>query len=112
LSAGLLAAASGFDYRMPELHSGDPADLVSRPIPYPAACRPQAWSAAAAVSVLASVLGLDPDAPAGELGVSPAPSPLVPLRVDGLRFAGADVSLAVNADGEVTAASGANVRVG
>ncbi|ARC58136.1 hypothetical protein AS850_13715 [Frondihabitans sp. 762G35] len=51
LAEGLLAAAPGFDYRMPELHSGDDAREIPRPVPYPAACRPQAWSAAAAVAV-------------------------------------------------------------
>jgi glycogen debranching enzyme len=55
LSEGLLAAAASFDYRMPELHSGDPASSYSRAIPYPAACRPQAWAAAAAVAVWAAV---------------------------------------------------------
>jgi hypothetical protein len=51
LADGLLAAATSFDYRMPELHSGDPSGDFSRPVPYPAACRPQAWSAAAAIAV-------------------------------------------------------------
>ncbi|CAN5252426.1 glycogen debranching N-terminal domain-containing protein [soil metagenome] len=51
LSEGLMRAAVAFDYRMPELHGGDAATAVSAPIPYPAACRPQAWSAAAAVAV-------------------------------------------------------------
>lgn len=51
LSEGLLRAAVAFGYRMPELHSGDSASEVPGPIPYPAACRPQAWSAAAAVAV-------------------------------------------------------------
>jgi glycogen debranching enzyme len=51
LAAGLLAAADSFDYRMPELHSGDPADSFASAVPYPAACRPQAWSAAAAIAV-------------------------------------------------------------
>ncbi|MER7797868.1 glycogen debranching N-terminal domain-containing protein [Microbacterium sp. NPDC096154] len=46
---GLLAAAEGFGYRVPELHSGDPLSETGAPTPYPAACRPQAWSAAAAV---------------------------------------------------------------
>ncbi|MET0811848.1 MAG: glycogen debranching N-terminal domain-containing protein [Microbacterium sp.] len=49
---GMLAAAEGFGYRVPELHSGDPSDTTTRPTPYPAACRPQAWSAAAAVVAL------------------------------------------------------------
>ncbi|SDU99676.1 N-terminal domain of (some) glycogen debranching enzymes [Microlunatus sagamiharensis] len=46
LVQGLLAAAEAFDQRLPELWSGEGA-----PVPYPAACRPQAWSAAAAVVV-------------------------------------------------------------
>ncbi len=46
---GMLAAAEAFGYRMPELHAGDAASDVTVPAPYPAACRPQAWSAAAAV---------------------------------------------------------------
>jgi hypothetical protein len=50
---GLLAAAEGFGFRVPELHSGDPLDQTPVPTPYPAACRPQAWSAAAAVTAAA-----------------------------------------------------------
>lgn len=70
---GLLRAAEGFDYRMPELHSGDPASEVAKPVPYPAACRPQAWSAASSVAVLTAVLGLEPDAGAGAVRVRPLP---------------------------------------
>ena len=55
LATGLVAAARAFGWRMPELYSGDPG----APIPYPAACRPQAWSAAAAV-VARSALRPDP----------------------------------------------------
>ncbi len=51
LAGGLLAAATAFDFRMPELHSGDDASAFALPAPYPAACRPQAWSAAAAFPV-------------------------------------------------------------
>lgn len=111
LTAGLLAAAAGFDYRMPELHSGDSAEALARPIPYPAACRPQAWSAASAISVLASALGLQADAPGGVLGVTPMRSGLTPLAVAGLSFAGAAVSLTVNNEGEIAAASGAVIEV-
>jgi len=52
LAAGLLRAAAAFEFRMPELYSGDAASEVPAPLPYPAACRPQAWSAAAAIAVL------------------------------------------------------------
>ncbi|MGB4135009.1 MAG: glycogen debranching N-terminal domain-containing protein, partial [Microbacterium sp.] len=56
VAAELLDAAEGFGYRMPELHSGDVRIPGGAPVPYPAACRPQAWSAAAAV-VCAQALG-------------------------------------------------------
>ncbi|RWR21580.1 amylo-alpha-1,6-glucosidase [Microbacterium enclense] len=55
----LLDAAEGFAYRVPELHSGDPRAESSVPTPYPAACRPQAWSAAAAVVCLTVLSGQD-----------------------------------------------------
>lgn len=45
----LLAAAESFSFRMPELYSGDARADTPVPAPYPAACRPQAWSAAAAL---------------------------------------------------------------
>jgi glycogen debranching enzyme len=45
----LLAAAEAFAFRVPELHSGDERAAAPVPAPYPAACRPQAWSAAAAL---------------------------------------------------------------
>lgn len=48
----LLAAAEAFDFRMPELFAGDARADTPVPGPYPAACRPQAWSAAAAVACL------------------------------------------------------------
>ncbi|MET0673402.1 MAG: glycogen debranching N-terminal domain-containing protein [Microbacterium pygmaeum] len=56
----LLAAAEGFAYRVPELHSGDPRSHTAVPTPYPAACRPQAWSAAAAVTAASVLLDLRP----------------------------------------------------
>ncbi|MBO3662997.1 glycogen debranching N-terminal domain-containing protein [Microbacterium stercoris] len=45
----LVDLAEGFDYRVPELHAGDERVPGGRPLAYPAACRPQAWSAAAAI---------------------------------------------------------------
>lgn len=107
---GLLAAAADQDYRLPELHSGDARGSVPAVVPYPAACRPQAWSAASAVVLLSSVLGLEPNAPAGEVRVSPmAPSPVGHLSVAGLRVAGAELSISIGPDGStgaVTAPAG------
>ncbi|PPF26744.1 MULTISPECIES: glycogen debranching N-terminal domain-containing protein [unclassified Rathayibacter] len=98
LSRGLIAAAEGFGYRMPELHSGDPAAEVHAPVPYPAACRPQAWSAAASVAVLSAALGL---APGGDtLVVAPlSPALAGPIRVDGIRYRGSVVP--VDWDGKI-----------
>ena len=91
LTSGLLAAASAFDYRLPELHSGDSSLEISRPVPYPAACRPQAWSAAASVSVLGSLLGLD--ASGASLVVDPDTA-FGPISVEGLVYRGEAVTLA------------------
>ena len=52
-AAQLVRAASGFDYVIPELYSGDSAGFTARATPYPASCRPQAWSAAAFVCAAA-----------------------------------------------------------
>ena len=51
VAAGLLTAAEGFDYRLPELFGGDPAEDVWPPVPYPASCRPQAWAATSVVPI-------------------------------------------------------------
>jgi glycogen debranching enzyme len=84
LADGLLSAAAAFDWRLPELFSGENRG----PVPYPAACRPQAWSAAAAGALAQALLGLDVDAPAGLVRIEPPDVPLGGagrrLRVDGL----------------------------
>jgi glycogen debranching enzyme len=57
LVEGLLRASEAFAGRLPELWSGE-----GEPVPYPTACQPQAWSAAAAV-VVADVLAASASAP-------------------------------------------------
>ncbi|MDQ1738372.1 MAG: hypothetical protein QOE53_24, partial [Pseudonocardiales bacterium] len=112
LIEGLLAAAPAFGYRMPELHGGHRAEAGRRPIPYPASCRPQAWSAAAAMAIVTALLGPRPDAAAGSLEFRPlraAPATALPpgeLAVTGLRFAGRPLSVRVSADGVATSALG------
>ena len=102
LAEALVTASPAFGYRMPELYGGDPREVVSRPVPYPASCRPQAWSAAAAVAVVTAVLGLRPDVPAGTMHVAPlVPAPFGALRVSGLQIAGRDFAVAVDAVGKV-----------
>jgi glycogen debranching enzyme len=102
LADGLLAAAEAFGHRLPELYGGEDRAAFGAPVPYPAACRPQAWSAAAAVAVLQTALGLEPDVPAGELVVRPLPgAPLGALSAAGLRIGGRPVGVVVDAAGRV-----------
>ena len=98
---GVLAASTAFEGRLPELYGGGQRDDGPL-IPYPAACRPQAWSAASAVSFVQSLLGLVPDAPAGKLRVSPLHAPIIgPLDVRGLRIGAEDVAVRTDRSGNV-----------
>lgn len=86
---GLLAAGVHFDFRLPELYGGDPRADVPRPVPYPAAGRPQAWSAASAMAIVHALLGLEADVPGGRLRLRPVrPSLVGRLRVEGLVVGG------------------------
>lgn len=85
LADGLLAAAEGFGFRIPELYAGEARRGDQGPTPYPAACRPQGWSAAAAVAVAGALLGLSPD----EAGRRPRVQPIEgapQVRIRGVRW--------------------------
>ncbi|MEZ0067032.1 glycogen debranching enzyme [Streptacidiphilus sp. MAP12-20] len=101
LADGLLEAAAHFQYRVPELYCGEArVEDTPAPLDYPAACRPQAWSAASGVALLSALLGLHADAPRRTLGVRPAPGPLAaPLTARGLRLADREFDVLVNRDG-------------
>ncbi len=103
VAEALLSALDAFDGRPPELFAGDDRRTHPTPVPYPAACRPQAWSAASAVSLLASVTGLRSDVPSGSVTASPVdPWAFGATEVRGLRAAGRPVGLAVDAAGSAT----------
>lgn len=72
VAEGLVRAAAAFDFQIPELYSGDAGE--NSPAPYPAACHPQAWSAASSVAVVALLLGLEPGNAID--AANPADSPL------------------------------------
>ena len=100
LFRGLVRAAPYFDYRLPELYGGDSAEKAASPMPYPAACRPQAWAAAAPVAALVALLGLEVDVPRGRVVVRPMiPEALLPLSVSGLRIGDHDLRVEVDAQG-------------
>ncbi|MET8148076.1 glycogen debranching N-terminal domain-containing protein [Actinoplanes sp. NPDC049668] len=99
---GLLAAGEAFGHRLPELHGGNPRSARDRPEPYPTACQPQAWSAAAAVLMLRTAIGLEPDVPGGTVRLRPlAGLPFGPLRVDGLEIAGRPVAVTVDGSASI-----------
>lgn len=103
LLRGLLTAAPAFGYRLPELFGGQPPDSGS-PVPYPASCRPQAWSAAGAIVMITALLGLRPDVPNRTLRLAPMrPPPVGELTVSGLRVGGEPLKVRLAADGEIDA---------
>ncbi|MFG2298045.1 glycogen debranching N-terminal domain-containing protein [Streptomyces sp. NPDC048603] len=100
LLRGLLDAAEHFGYRLPEMYAAEQRTAGSAPLPHPAACRPASVAAAAGVHVLAAVVGLRPDAPAGTVTLAPfAGAPLGALRLSGLRVAGEPFAVRVSRTG-------------
>ena len=98
VAGGLLDAALCFEHRLPELFGGFARGTPAVPVPYPAACAPQAWAAAAPVEILRALIGLVPT----EDGLTCAPfvpDQLLPLRLDGVRSRGASYLVEVASDG-------------
>ncbi len=97
---GVIAAADHFaEARLPELYCGFEAHDAP-PVPYPEACSPQAWAAAAPLALVQSMLGLEPDAAAGVLRLRPhLPDGVELLALRGLRVGAATVDLRVTRDG-------------
>jgi glycogen debranching enzyme len=89
------AASHAEDYRLPELFAGFSRTQFETPVPYPVACHPQAWAAAAVPYLLVRALGLEPDALEGRLRVHrpSLPAWLNRVRVDDLRVGSSRVGL-------------------
>ncbi|SDS23263.1 Glycogen debranching enzyme (alpha-1,6-glucosidase) [Jiangella sp. DSM 45060] len=113
LADGLLRVAPDFAYRLPELFAGTDARAGEPVLAYPAACRPQAWSAATVLALLQAALGLTADVPGGRLRVAPDPAfaGWFPLRVEGLRVAGHPLTVAVDAEGRADVSTSAPLTV-
>ena len=95
----LIEAAQWFpDLRLPELFCGFSRDDVGAPVAYPVACSPQAWAAAAPLSLITTMLGLRADASAGQLELlhPTLPAWLTRLTVNGLVIGDASVDLLVH----------------
>ena len=86
------------DSRMPELFCGFDRAAVSVPVPYPVACSPQAWAAAAPLLVVRAMLGLRARADEGVLElVNPhLPTWLGKVTISNLKVGAASVDLLVH----------------
>ena len=99
LAGQLFEVAQHFpDFRMPELFCGFDRASVGVPVPYPVACSPQAWAAAAPMLIIRSMLGLRARASEGALElVRPhLPTWLGKLTVSNLRVGNASVDLLIH----------------
>jgi len=85
--------------RLPELFGGFDREDVPTPVPYPTSCSPQAWAAASPLLLVRTMLGLEPNAPLGELRIAPSLPPGVhALRISGMPFAGERIDIEVVGD--------------
>jgi glycogen debranching enzyme len=103
VALSMLDAARAFDHRLPELFCGFDRTEYPRPLPYPTSCSPQAWSSAAPLHLLRTLLRFEPCVPCRKFQIAPAlPEELGEIRIDRLPFAGGRVTIR---------ASGENVEV-
>src|SRR5262245_4025469 len=98
LSALFAPTGAIADRRLPDLFCGFSRAGQRQPVPYPVACKPQAWAAGSVLLLLQSALGLAIDAWERRLTMSRAvlPSWLDRLEIRGLRIGDARVELRVN----------------
>ena len=97
---GLLDASEQMGGRLPELFCGFNRQEFNLPVAYPTSCSPQAWSAAAPLYLLRTLLRFDPWVPFGKVWCDPAvPEGFLPLRVDRFDLAGSKVTIDISRDG-------------
>jgi glycogen debranching enzyme len=100
LAGDLLDALAVFDDRLPELFGGHRREPGDFPVPYPTACRPQAWAAGVPLALVALCLGLEPDLPAGTVTLNPVlPRGVARLDVRGVPLAGGFLSVVHDGEG-------------
>ena len=100
LAGDLMEALALFDHRLPELFGGHDREPGDVPVPYPTACRPQAWAAGVPLQLATTFLGLEPHVPDGRVSLRPAlPKNLRTLEVRGIPFPGGPLSVRVGREG-------------
>ena len=103
-SAIFLIAAGAHDRRLAELYCGFDRAATKDIVPYPVACAPQAWAAAAPFLLLQALLGITPHAHAQTLSIIQPQLPTWLRRVElaNLRVGSATVSLAFTQHAGIT----------
>jgi glycogen debranching enzyme len=97
------AAAYFTLHQMPELYSGLQRDTTNFPVQYLGANVPQAWAAGSCFTFLQTMVGFQPDAPAGKLYIDPVlPDWLSDLTMTDLRVGAAVFDLRLWRDGKAT----------
>jgi glycogen debranching enzyme len=99
LLTGLVEAGLAFeDRRLPELFCGFRRQRAAAPVPYPVACRPQAWAAGSLFLLLEAALGLEADARAARVVFRKPhlPAWLAWLEIRNLRVGSARLDLQLN----------------
>ena len=86
----LLDAADTNGGRLPELYAGLSRDDIGVPVAYPSSCSPQAWSSAAALLILRTLLRLQPRSDLGRFTTAPVGAPPLAGDVE-MSFAGSRV---------------------
>ncbi|PNI08482.1 amylo-alpha-1,6-glucosidase [Arthrobacter sp. AFG7.2] len=71
VATGIFDAAEHFDGRLPELFCGFDRGEFPGPVPYPTACSPQAWAAAAPIQLIRALLRFDPVFTRGVVHLAP-----------------------------------------
>jgi glycogen debranching enzyme len=99
LASALLDASIATRGEMPELFSGIGREQIAVPVRYPASCRPQAWASASPLLVLRSLLGLEPNVPAGRIDLDPVlPGGATRIQFDAMPLSAGAVSIEVEGD--------------
>jgi glycogen debranching enzyme len=110
LAAALFEAAEAFGGRLPELFCGFDRAEYPVPLPYPTSCSPQAWSSAAPVQLIASLLDTPAEPRAGDVPWRPAwPRTFGRLTIDRLLLGGHEASLRIDGDEAVLTSAGRNL---
>ena len=115
VATALFDAARAFPYyRLPELFGGAARSAHHAPVPYPVACRPQAWAAGAFPLITQAILGFCPDGPRNRLYIV---RPMLPewlehVQVEGLRVGRGEADLYYERRGRRTRVHVLDVRGG